>query len=174
MGYLYGTYTRDKDATVAACLTAEMAFHLKSYGKTLLDYLYEIYDTYGIHRSLQRTVSYNEGPAKIAKVMESLRNHLPHKLAGVRVITIEDYLTSEATNIQTKKTKKLDLPSSNVLLFRLEDESVIVLRPSGTEPYLKLYGEIVGHSYDSIPSGITALDAKLASMLEEIEHKHLR
>lgn len=174
LGYLYGTYTRDKDATIAACLTAEMALHLKRYGKTLLDYLYEIYDTYGIYRSGQRTLSYPEGPEKITQVMTRLRSHLPHKLTGIKVLSVEDYLTSTATDLRFKKQRKLDLPKSNVLLFRLDDGSVIVLRPSGTEPYLKLYGGLSGHDFASIPLGITTLDKRLASMLEEIEMELLR
>ncbi|MBS0585595.1 MAG: phospho-sugar mutase [Verrucomicrobia bacterium] len=167
LGYLYGTHARDKDATIAACLTAEMALLAKQHKKSLLDILYDIYRTYGIYRTGQASI---ESPslAHMAELMSSLRKELPKALGGVKVLSVEDYLTRKATDLTTKKESPLDLPKSDVLIFHLADKSKFVFRPSGTEPKLKIYGEVTG-SYPSILQGIQELDKKLHNMLETLK-----
>lgn len=141
-GYLYGTHARDKDATIAAVLVAELALHLKRQGKTLLHRLFEIYIQYGIHREGQVSIECKEGQEKMLKMMSDIRNVPPKTIHGHKVIYIEDYMTLTRTNCETGETSKLTLPKSNVLVFGLDDHSKLIARPSGTEPKVKLYGQV--------------------------------
>lgn len=134
LGFLYGTHARDKDATSAACLLSEIALQLKLQNKTLVDLLEEITEKYGRFLEGQLSASFGDGKQgmeTMKTLMEKLREHPPETIDGQKVIDIEDYLTG--------KTHIL-LPKSNVLLFRLEDHSKFVIRPSGTEPKIKIYG----------------------------------
>ncbi len=156
LGYLYGTHARDKDATIAACLTAEMALDAKQQGKSLLDSLYDIYRTFGIYRTGQTSI---ESPSlsHMTESMSKLRNNLPSHLAGVKVDSVKDCLKGD-----------LDLPKSDVLIFYLADKSKFIFRPSGTEPKLKIYGEVTDKSSGNIEDEIKALDARLNQMLSNI------
>lgn len=134
LGFLYGTHSRDKDATAAACLIAEMALQLKLQNKTLVDLLSELYKKYGPFLEGQLSVKFpagKEGRETMDKLMKNLRANPPAEIAGQKVIDIEDYLTGKTHT---------PLPKSNVLLFRLEDQSKFIIRPSGTEPKIKVYG----------------------------------
>lgn len=168
LGYLAGTYVRDKDATVAACLTAEMALHAKKAGKTLIDQLYEIYRKYGVYREGQRVLEITE-QEKMLKMMSDLRNNLPKQFFGTKILEIEDYQTGEATNMESGEKRKLDLPKSNVLVFKMQNNSQIIARPSGTEPKLKLYGQVMEQSKGSVAEKVKSLEKKLVDMLEEFE-----
>ncbi|MDJ0651799.1 MAG: phospho-sugar mutase [Simkaniaceae bacterium] len=134
LGFLYGTHSRDKDATIAACLIAEMALQLKLQNKTLVDLLSEIYKKYGPFLEEQLSLKFRagkEGLETMERLMKELRANPPKAIEGQKVIDIEDYLTGNT---------HLPLPKSNVILFRLEDQSKFVIRPSGTEPKIKIYG----------------------------------
>lgn len=134
LGFLYGTHSRDKDATIAACLIAEMALQLKLQNKTLVDLLSEIYKKYGPFLEGQLSVKFSagkEGMETMEKLMKDLRANPPKEIEGQKVTDIEDYLTGKT---------HIPLPKSNVLLFRLEDQSKFIIRPSGTEPKIKIYG----------------------------------
>ncbi|MCB1072838.1 MAG: phospho-sugar mutase [Chlamydiia bacterium] len=134
LGFLYGTHSRDKDATIAACLIAEMALQLKLQNKTLVDLLLEIYKKYGPFLEGQLSVKFSagkEGMETMEKLMKDLRANPPKEIEGQKVTDIEDYLTGKT---------HIPLPKSNVLLFRLEDQSKFIIRPSGTEPKIKIYG----------------------------------
>jgi phosphoglucomutase len=130
-GYLSGTYVRDKDAVVASMLVAEMVAHYKREGKTLFDVIGEIYAKYG--RYTHKTVSFEFGGAKGSETMKrllgALRTSAPVSFAGKKVVKVIDYLT------QTE----FDLPKSNVISFEMEDGSMVIVRPSGTEPLIKVY-----------------------------------
>ena len=115
-----------KDATIAACLTAELCTYLKGQGKTLIDQLYSIYATYGIHREAQRVIESKEGLDALIKKMQRLRDDPPEELCGEKVIRIEDYQTGKALDIESKKETTLDLPQSNVLIYFLEDKSKFI------------------------------------------------
>lgn len=134
LGFLYGTHARDKDATASACLIAEMALQLKKEGKTLVDQLQILTDQYGPFLEKQLSVPFGggkKGMETMKQLMKTLRQNPPKEINGDRVIEIEDYLTG--------KTKH-PLPKSDVLSLRLEDQSKFVIRPSGTEPKIKIYG----------------------------------
>jgi phosphomannomutase len=171
LGFLYGTHARDKDATIAACLTAEISLSLKKQNKNLIDKLFEIYNEFGIFREAQLTLSSEKGLDFLVGKLDSIRKNPPKTLLGTPITKIEDYLTSTSKDLLTGKTSKLDLPKSDVLAFSLQDESKYLLRPSGTEPKLKIYGHIFGKSslFPSIENGALALENQIKSNLEHLK-----
>ena len=148
-GSLYGNMARDKDAISASCLIAEIAAQAKKENKTLLDRLHELYDLYGIHRDLLVSVSVNP--------MEQLRKNPPSSIGSITVLSIDDFL---------KKTT--DHPISDVLRFRLSDGSKIVIRPSGTEPKIKVYAEVVKKNILQLDRDIQNCDNKLKLLISEL------
>ena len=130
-GYLAGTYVRDKDAVVASMLVAEMTAYYKKQGKTLVDRINEIYAKYGLysHKTISFEFAGAEGNATMKRLLKKVRENMPVAFAGNKVINPIDYLT------QTQ----FDLPKANVLAFPMEDGSQVIIRPSGTEPLIKMY-----------------------------------
>lgn len=174
LGYLYGTFARDKDATIAACLTAELTLSLKKENKTLLDQLYILYATYGIHRETQMVIESKEGLDALVKKMDALRKEPPKKLCGQKVLSTEDYKVGKMMDHMMGKENPIDLPKANVLVFKLEDETKLILRPSGTEPKLKIYIQVKNTTHEVSEESIKALDEKMAFMLKDISHAYFR
>ncbi|MGL4761566.1 MAG: phospho-sugar mutase [Sarcina sp.] len=147
-GYLIGTQARDKDAVVAAQMIAEMTLYYKTKGKTLYEALVDLYDKYGYFKEtlVSVTLEGKEGQEKIGACIEALRNTTISEVAGVKVVTAFDYKLSTEVNNLTQKQKNVDLPKSNVLKYVLEDDSWFVVRPSGTEPKMKVYLSVKGSS----------------------------
>ncbi len=173
-GYLLGTVARDKDAILASCLIAEMALNAKLQGKTLLDQLFALYQTYGVFRENQYSHTFTSGAQareEIANMMETLRKKPPQAIGGKKVVLIEDYSQRERRNITTNTKEKLTLPQSDVLLFRLEDASKIVIRPSGTEPKIKLYAGVHIKSFPSVAEGITIAEHSLDSLIQSFKQE---
>jgi phosphoglucomutase/phosphomannomutase len=151
-GSLRGTHARDKDAPVASCLISEIALHLKRQEKTLVDYLNGIYAQFGIFKEKQLSINYNpgkEGMEAMEKAMRTLRKSPPPQIAGKEVVLFSDY-----------EQGCEGLPPSNVLLYRLADESKLIIRPSGTEPKLKIYAEMRGTSATEANLDILLASAK--------------
>lgn len=146
-GYLVKSYVRDKDAVQMAVLIAEMAGYFALEGRTLLEALEDLYQTYGYHREalVAKVYKGQSGQQQITAIMENLRQHLPSIIAGVHVLCVEDYLTSKVI-FADGHTETLTLPTENVLKFILEDDSWIAVRPSGTEPKCKYYFGVVGET----------------------------
>ncbi len=140
-GYLAGTYARDKDGVVAAMLIAEMAAHYKKQGKTLADVMNEIYAEHGIYLNTLLNFAFEgaEGMATMSNMMESLRQNPPTEIANLDVVKVSDYKTSVATETSSGIMTHIDLPKSNVLSYSLEDACSAIVRPSGTEPKIKIY-----------------------------------
>ncbi len=130
-GYLAGPYVRDKDAVIASMLICEMAAYYRSIGSSIKQRLEEIYAQYG--RYLNKVDSFEfpglSGMDKMAGIMKGLRENAPEDFAGIAVKSVTDYAKPEETG----------LPKANVLLYRLEDGSTVIVRPSGTEPKIKTY-----------------------------------
>ncbi len=146
-GYLAGTYVRDKDAVVASMLICEMAAYYRKQGKTLANVIDDIYKEYGYYRNTTLSFEFEgaSGMKKMQDIMDNLRANPLKTINGEAVKTVYDYLLSVEKDIATGETKTIDLPKSNVLHFCLGGNAVIV-RPSGTEPKIKLYITSIGNS----------------------------
>lgn len=148
-GYLYGTYSRDKDAMISGCLVAEIALLMKAEGRTLVDYLEEIYKKYDYYLEGQKTMAFAPGEAGIQEMkqrMNAMRKSPPQMIAGQKVATLIDY-EKDGTG----------LPKSDVLQFRLADQSKLTVRPSGTEPKLKIYAGVRGKSMEECTKKLQAI-----------------
>lgn len=145
-GYLAGTYARDKDAVVASMLIAEMALYYQEKGLSLYDQLLNIYKKYGYYKEevVSVTMEGIEGLDKIKSIMDNIRKNPPAVFAGKNVLAVRDYKTSVRTDVKTGETEKITLPESNVIYLELEDGNNFIIRPSGTEPKIKLYCLLCG------------------------------
>lgn len=139
-GYLIGTHARDKDAIQTALLLAEMALYHKNNGLTVFKRLQQLFDKFGYFAEDLINIQLDgvEGQQKIKEIMESLRRQVPDGLEALGVRAIKDYLTGIETDLLTGQITKLTLPSSNVVYYVLQD-GWCCIRPSGTEPKLKIY-----------------------------------
>ena len=140
-GCLSGTYASDKDAVVASLLICEMAAYYKSRGMSLYDGLMELYDTYGVYKEIIHSITLKgiEGIENMKKIMDTLRKDAPSEIAGVKVTETRDYLEDKIVDVATGKVSPTNLPKSNVLYFTLADDTWFCVRPSGTEPKIKIY-----------------------------------
>ncbi|MGL5634983.1 MAG: phospho-sugar mutase [Sarcina sp.] len=168
-GYLIGTHARDKDAVVAAQMIAEMTLYYKSKGKTLYAALVDLYNKYGFFKEslVSVTLEGKEGQEKIAKCIDALRNTTIKEVAGVKVLTSLDYKLSKEVDNITGNEKVIDLPKSNVLKYVLEDDSWFVVRPSGTEPKMKVYLSVKGTSMKDAEAKSKAFENDVMSIINE-------
>ncbi len=145
-GYLSGGFVRDKDAVIAATLIAEMALYYKTKGKNLAQALHDLFEKYGYYREelVSLTMEGKDGQEQIAAMITALRESTPTEVNGVKIAIVEDYKLSTRTNVIEGTKEEIKLPKSNVLKFILEDRSWFVVRPSGTEPKVKIYASVVG------------------------------
>jgi len=159
-GYLAGGYVRDKDAVIGSMLICEMTAYYKTKGKNLIDILNGLYDKYGYYSCSQKsfTCEGQTGMEKIKGIMNSLRENPPTDIIGEKVVAVKDYETSVASYTESGKTEEITLPKSNVLAYHLKDGSSAIVRPSGTEPKIKLYIEAVGNSSENAIDKRTALE----------------
>jgi phosphomannomutase len=174
-GYLIGTHVRDKDAVVAAACICEAALQMKLQGKTLVDLLHEIYMTYGVYREKLLSLTYEgkKGAEKIESMMTFLRKNPLLRIEHQNVSRIEDYAKRTIFYPESGHIKPLLLPVSDVLRFWLEDGTKIVVRPSGTEPKIKLYcGVLEKHHHPdlhALEKAIASCDAKAARLLTSLK-----
>ena len=145
-GYLGGTYVRDKDAVIASMLICEMVAFYKSQGQNLIERLDDIYKKYGYYMCAQKsfTCEGESGMNHIKNIMEGLRENTPAEINGAAVVKFDDYETSVSRSLADGTEKAITLPRSNVLCFYMEDGGSLIVRPSGTEPKIKMYIGSVG------------------------------
>ena len=155
-GYLSGSFVRDKDAVNASLLICEMFAWYRAQGKSLLEVLEELYQTYGFYQSRLLTFAFegSAGFARMQELMAGLRHTAPKEIAGYAVTAIGDYQASVMTQADGAK-EKIHLPKSNVLRFFLAGGLEAVVRPSGTEPKLKVYITAIG---PTLPESSAAAD----------------
>jgi hypothetical protein len=149
-GYLTGSYVRDKDAVNGSFMIAEMFAYYISKGKSLIEVLDSLYQKYGYCLNTLHSFEFEgeSGMKKMNYIMKSLRENVLSEFAGKKIVEVQDYLFSEITDIVSNNKRGINLPKSNVIKYILEGNSSIVLRPSGTEPKLKLYISISAKSKD--------------------------
>ncbi|HCC5684987.1 phospho-sugar mutase [Staphylococcus aureus] len=157
-GFLSEPFVRDKDAVQIVPLIIKYASELKLYGKTLRDELEQIYQTVGRHEDtlFSHTLEGLEGKKKINAIMTKFRSNPPQEIQGLKVKAIEDYLTSEVYQLDKDTTSQINSPKSNVIRV-LFDEGFIALRPSGTEPKIKLYVSLKCPNFDDVAQKINAM-----------------
>lgn len=166
-GCLVGTHARDKDAIVAVMALCEAAAYYKSKGITLWDQMINIFDKYGYYKEGQKAITMKgaEGAAKIAQMMDDLRNNTPAKFGAWEVLEARDYKKDECVVMSTGERKSTGLPSSNVLYYALSDNAWCCARPSGTEPKIKFYVGVKGNSLDDANEKLDELTAAVMEVV---------
>ena len=168
-GFLAGDFVRDKDAVSACSLAAEAAAWARTQGMTLYDLLKDIYVKYGFYKEAMVYIvrKGKEGADEIKKMMDDYRANPPKTIGGSPVITIKDYLSSESLDVRDGKRSTIGMEKSNVLQFSTENNTIVSIRPSGTEPKIKYYFGIC----EKLPSKeqVDAVQQKLDKRLKELE-----
>ena len=167
-GYLAGDFVRDKDAVISSILIAEMALYYQCQGKNLYEALQDLFVKYGYYKEGQVAMEMKgkDGQEKIAQIISGLRENPPKAINDVLITQIEDYELSQLTDIQAGENRPIDLPKSNVIKFTLEDGSWVVVRPSGTEPKMKLYVAIKGNSEKESNEKLQALTDAAVKLIQ--------
>lgn len=170
-GYLLGTQVRDKDAIVMSNLICEMASEAKQNGKTLIDLLDELYQKYGVYVETLLSINFEEskeGREKMSNGIKKLQNSPPSSIGEIPVASLEDYQHSVKKELKTGKTSPLKLPKSDVLLFWLEDDSKVIVRPSGTEPKIKIYCGVKEDAHGNIPAALQKAEIKAKKLVDSL------
>lgn len=172
-GFMVGDAVRDKDAVASTLLVCEIAAIAKAAGSSLYQELLNLYVDYGYYKEhlISITKKGKDGAEEIATMMTELRNNPLKEIAGERVVFIEDYQSSIATNLFSNETEPLFLPKSNVLIYYLEDGSKICARPSGTEPKIKFYfsTNMLIESIDEIKDADDYLQHKIDQIINDMK-----
>lgn len=166
-GSLISDVVRDKDAVQAVYMLAEIANHLKLKDLTIMDYLDEIYATYGAYYEYTHSISLKgiEGSKKIQEIMSFFREN-PPKLEGKNLLGYDDVL--KGIRVEDGIKSHLDLPKSNVLKYIFEDDTWIVFRPSGTEPKIKIYYGTKQKTLDEAKAYLHKIDKEIIKIINEI------
>ena len=167
-GCLIGDYARDKDGISAVMSLCEAAAYYKSKGMTLWDQMMKIYEKYGFYKEDQVSIVLEgaDGAKKIKDMMTNMRNNLPEKIGKYKVIEFKDVELDEVKNLVTGEQRKTGLPKSNVLYYELENNAWCCVRPSGTEPKIKLY---MGVKADSMEMAEKDLEELKKAMVELVK-----
>ncbi|NLT94596.1 MAG: phospho-sugar mutase [Clostridia bacterium] len=167
-GFLIGDHVRDKDAIQACLVVAEMAAYYKLQGINLLDRLNQLFKEFGYFQEdlLSITLKGIEGQEKIKRALDDWREVIPKNIGGKKVVSARDYLNETNMNPLTGKIKPTGLPRANVLHYTLEDRSWFCIRPSGTEPKLKIYFGVVGESKSNAEEKLARIKAEVKAKVE--------
>ncbi len=166
-GCLIGTYARDKDGVSAVMGLCEAAAFYKEKGLTLWDQMINIYEKYGYYKegAVSITLEGVEGAQKIKQIMVNLRQKNIEKIGEYSVLKIRDYELDKIIDVKTKIETKTGLPKSNVIYYELEDDAWACIRPSGTEPKIKLYVGVKGNSMKDSQQKIDKLCEQIKELL---------
>lgn len=167
-GYLVGDHARDKDGVVASMLIAEMAAYYKTKGKSLYEALQDIYAKYGYYseKTVSVTMPGKDGMEKMAAMLSELRNNPPVKVAGMYVVLYTDYLSQTIKDAGGSVKPLTGLPKADVLKYNLsDDKSYFMIRPSGTEPKIKIY---LGTFADNTESAENTIETVLADIKQQL------
>ena len=169
-GCLVGTHARDKDGIVAVMTLCEACSFYKKQGLTLWDQMINIYEKYGYYKEGISSITMEgmQGAEKIKEIMNSLRQNPPKQFGKYKVLEIKDYKLSKAKNLQTEEEYKISLPVSNVLYYKLENNSWCCARPSGTEPKIKFYMGIKADSNEQADKELEELKQAVLDIVNKI------
>lgn len=166
IGYTVGTFVRDKDAVSAAMMLAEAAGYYKTQGKTLLDVIFELFEKHGY--AWENTKSFvsegMEGQARIQRIMKEYRKNYPTSIGNMKLKEYIDYAESISIDIASGETSPVSVEKTNAVKFIFEDGSWYALRPSGTEPKLKIYFSAEGSSLEEVNDKLKQIDEKVLSI----------
>lgn len=171
IGYVTGTFVRDKDAVISSMMLCEAAAYYKSLGKNLVEVLEDIYKEYGYYREslISLVLEGLEGSKRIKRMMEGYRKDYPYEINGVKLTKYIDYKSSEIMDVSSGKVTTCDIPVSDVLKFILEDGSWYAVRPSGTEPKIKLYMYSIGSTLADAEEKLSVMKHIIFEKLQSIE-----
>lgn len=167
-GYLIGTHAKDKDGVAASMMICEMAAYYKSKGKTLVDALNDIYAEFGYYCNKLYNFMFEgaSGMVKMAEIMNTTRENPPAELAGMKVLKVKDFKAGTATDTVTGTVEPLTLPSSNVLAYELPGGNLAIVRPSGTEPKIKVYVTGIGENAEVSKNIASQIGEAMKSLLK--------
>ena len=167
-GCLIGDYARDKDGIAAVMALCEAACYYRAHGKTLWDAMEDIYKKYGYYKETQVSIVLegSEGATKIKEMMTNMRNTPVEKIGDYKVLTFKDIEKDIEKDMTTGEITKTGLPTSNVLYYELEDDSWCCVRPSGTEPKIKLYMGVKGTSDEDANQKLEALKEAMTAIVK--------
>ena len=167
-GYMLGSFVRDKDAVTAAVALTEMAAWYAGQGKTLYDAMLGLYEKYGYYgeRTMNLVMPGLDGLRKMADLMAGLRANPPREVGGTAVTQWKDYQDGSVVNVQTGVKSAMELSGSNVLRYELADGTSVIVRPSGTEPKVKVY--ILAQGRDQVDCADKV--ARYAAWAESLNH----
>ena len=168
-GCLIGTHARDKDAIVATMALCEAAAYYKQKGMTLWDAMIAMYERYGYYKDDVKSITLKgiEGLAKIQQIMDTLRNNTPSEIGPYKVVSARDYKLDTKKDMVTGEVTTTGLPSSNVLYYDLTDDAWLCVRPSGTEPKIKLYYGVKGTSLEDAAAKSAELGKYAQTLLDD-------
>ncbi|EOC99299.1 phospho-sugar mutase [Caldisalinibacter kiritimatiensis] len=169
-GYLTGTFVRDKDAVIASMLVCEMAAYYKTKGMTLYEALQQLYKKYGYYIEELKSIKLEgiEGQRKIDAIMDSFRSDFPTEIGKLKLNTYNDYREGKSVDVNTNEHQDITLPKSNVLKFIFNDNSWYALRPSGTEPKIKIYMSANGKTEEEARQKLEDIKKEVLGKVDEI------
>lgn len=169
-GYLSGDFVRDKDAVVAAMLICEMTLYYKSIGKTLYEGLIDLYNKYGYYKEKLISIELKgkEGQEKIGEIIEFFRTENIKNFGDYKVAIKEDYKLSTRKNVEADTEEEITLPKSNVLKFICDNGCYFVVRPSGTEPKMKVYLGVTGECEKSAEDNLKYLEENVLKSINNL------
>ncbi|MCQ2464895.1 MAG: phospho-sugar mutase [Oscillospiraceae bacterium] len=166
-GYLAGSYVRDKDAVVASMLICEMAAYYRTCGISLIEARERMYKKYGVYKHMLKSFTCEgiTGMERMKEIMTSLRTNQPASVGGLRLAEFSDYAAGTTKNIADGTVKEITLPKSDVLVFALENNATIIIRPSGTEPKIKVYYTTTAETQEKATEIYEKLDEEFRAIL---------
>ena len=167
IGFLAGTYARDKDAVVASMLVAEMACYYRNRNMNLVQALQALYEKYGFYREHTTSVQYEgfDAGEKMRARMDRIREDVPTEI-GLPVLRIRDYEKQEILDRATGERVSTGMEPSNVLYYELADRCNLAVRPSGTEPKIKIYVMAQGDSMEKAEANLRCIEDGIMEMLK--------
>ena len=169
-GYLRGTHARDKDAVVASMLCAEMVCYYTYKGTTVFDRLNEIYKTYGYVLDCNVSIQYKglNAMKEMNAVVDGLKTAKVNKFDIYEVASIRDYSKDEKTDLATGEVSPIGSPKTNCVYYELKNGSFVCVRPSGTEPKLKIYYSVKANNKDDAINALAKLQAAVEALLKKV------
>ncbi|MDD2401048.1 MAG: phospho-sugar mutase [Clostridia bacterium] len=170
-GYLFGSHVRDKDAIQTCLMIAEMALYYKNKGLLIQQRLEQLFEKYGYFQEALVNINLKgfDGQERLERIMEYFRVNHPHEIEGSKITVIKDYLLRKEINCRTQKKERLTLPCSNVLQYFYENGSWCCIRPSGTEPKLKIYFGVKGKNQDDANQQLLNIKKTFLNIVNNID-----